>query len=119
MFSGVIQVSVRGQEVKSLEGGVGDGGDGVRLLDSQLAVPQFPQHFNRERQRWVAQVERGVAPGRLEVALFPVGCQSNSDGGKAHGYDEREEIRFLGFLEGLPQRDSVCLRSQGPDANYK
>ena len=35
-------------------------------------------------------------------ASLPVGCQSNSDGGKAHGYDERKEIRFLGCLEGLP-----------------
>ena len=31
---------IKGQEVQSLEGGVG--GDGVRLLDSRLAVPESP-----------------------------------------------------------------------------
>ena len=102
-----------GQEVKSLERGIG--GDGVRLLDSRLAVPQSPQHFkvHVDRERWVAHVGRGAVLGRSNVASFPVGCQSNNDGGKAHGYGERKEMMFLGFLEGLPQRDSLCLCSTG------
>ena len=98
-----VAVLVRGGW-RELERGVG--GDGVCLLDSRLAVPQSSEHFkiHIDREGWVAQVGRGAAPGRLNVVSFPVGCQ---------------EMRFLGFLEGLPQRDSLCLHSQGPDVNYE
>ena len=50
--------------MKSLERGVG--GDGVRLLDSRLAVPQSPQHFKVRVDRAVGSAGwKGCSIGKV------------------------------------------------------